>query len=214
MSSSGVSSHTLDFAILSQKVAIFSRSSFRCTEDMERSESSCTAFRARAVTISNCSGFGNMPSPALSASMHFKSSAQKATTKGTMDGHEAEYLWSFSKDQAWAFNPAAQILSVKTGSCPFSPSSLSMRLPAKAHCSCSNRASSFWSDFSISDTVSSFCSRFAKDFSRQLSFAAHCKECINESYLYPKLMEPTVVPFSSCLKGHHLWDNAPSISLW
>lgn len=22
-------------------------------------------------------------------------------------------------------------------------------------------------------------------------------------------MEPTVVPFSSCLKGHHLWDNAP-----
>lgn len=112
----------------------------------------------------------------------------------------------------------------------------------------------------------SFCSRFAKDISRQLSFAAHCKDCINESwaenslkkgvarqcsktgaqntmtdhsgflkpskfgawnfeqvpslhgrcedcyqgaYLYPKLMEPTVVPFSSCLKGHHLWDNAP-----
>lgn len=29
------------------------------------------------------------------------------------------------------------------------------------------------------------------------------------SYLYPKLMEPLVVPFSLCLKGHHCCDNAP-----
>ena len=35
-------------------------------------------------------------------------------------------------------------------------SSRYFKAPAKAHCSCSNRASSFWSAFSISETVSSW----------------------------------------------------------